>query len=327
LRLHWTANYLLRGLNALGWLLLYSAVFLYEDQEGRIQNRIVQWWIKVDDARIVSHSRAAAFLQAVARLTVRGFDRVLGERLISFRFAGVSLCLSIVSGLLATVIGAIRAHQSVSGPLLLSAGFVALALLPAFDAGRWVRRFWGLIVIATVLRPLVPFLLFLYSRWGVASAGHALGLVALAFGVSFVCDVCYVTLTRWMLRRIAVDSRVHGVVLMIAVNFLLLCVLLVGPIEVGSKLFKYWQHGSEVIFFSFLLNAIDLFAGSAALILGLTLLIHRLLWPLLERPLYALQRYRVMSDKKLLWGVGLSLAFLPTHMTFDFVKVVLAKFA
>jgi hypothetical protein len=305
---------------------LYSAVFLYEDQEGRIQNRIVQWWVKVDDARIVVHSRLEAFVQGVARLTTRGFDQVLGETLISFRFAGVSLCLSIASGLMALIFGAIRAHHPVRGLLLMSVGFVALALLPAFHAGRWVRRFWGLIVISVVLGPLVPFLFFIYSRRGAVTAGHAVIYVSLAFGVSFVCDICYVGLTRWMLRRVAVNSRVYGVVLMLVINLLLLTMLLLGPIELGVKLCTYWREGGEVILFSFFLNAIDFFAGSAALFLGLALLIHRLLWPVLEHPLYALQKYEVIRNKKLLWGVGLSLAFLPTHMTFDVFKSLLAKF-
>ena len=69
------SDYLLRPLNVLGLVLLYSAVFLYEDQEGRIQNRIVQWWVKVDDARITAHTRVSAFVEAVAGLTARGFDR------------------------------------------------------------------------------------------------------------------------------------------------------------------------------------------------------------------------------------------------------------
>jgi hypothetical protein len=90
-------DYFLRAINVVGWLFLYSAVFLYEDHEGKIQNKIVQWWIKIDDARIASHSRVEAFIQGVARLTLQVFDRVLGEKLVSFRFVGVSLCLGIAS--------------------------------------------------------------------------------------------------------------------------------------------------------------------------------------------------------------------------------------
>lgn len=326
MQFHWSADYLLRALNSLGYLLMYCAVFLYEDQEGQVQNRIVQWWIKVDDARIVAHSRAAAFLQRVARVTVRGFDRVLGERLLSLRFAGVSLCFSIASGFLIVTFGSIRAHQSARGPFLLFVFFCAFALVPSLDFGRWVLRLWGLVLLM-LLRPIGYLLFILYSVRGAMLAGRALAYLALAFGVSLVCDVCYVGLTRWMLRKISAKARVYEVVLLVAINLLLLSVVLVAPIWLGIRLFHYWQQGAIVIFLSFILNAIDILAGSAAFALGLTLLVHRLLWHLLEKPLYALQRYRVISNKKLLWGVGLALAFLPTHATFNFFKVLLAKLA
>jgi hypothetical protein len=92
--------------------------------------------------------------------------------------------------------------------------------------------------------------------------------------------------------------------LMVAVNLLILFLLFLGPIKLGVKVFQYWQGAGAIIVVSLLLNAIDLFAGSAALLLGVSLLIHRLFWPILEKPLYAIQRYQVIRNKKLLWGRG-----------------------
>jgi hypothetical protein len=327
LRLHWNVDYLFRALNFLGWLLMYCAVFLYEDQEGRVQNKIVEWWVKVDDARIVAHSRAAAFLTAVARLTARGFDRVLGERLISLRFAGVSLCLSIASVSLITAFGTIRLHQSPRGPLFLSACLVAAALVPAFGESRWVLRLWGLLLFVAVLRPFGYLLFILYSVRGIAFAGRTLGYVALPLAVSFACDVSYVSLTRWMLRKVSSGSRVYEVVLLAAVNLLILYLIFLGPIQLGAKVSQYWQGGGAAIMLSFCLNAIDFFAGSAALLLAVSLLIHRLFWPVVEKPLYALQRYGVISNKKLLWGAGLALAFLPTHMAVGVLRLLIEKLA
>ena len=322
----WSADYLLRVLNLLGYLLLYCAVFLYENAEGKIQNRIEQWWVHLDDARIVARSRANAFLQGVARLTVRGFDRVLGERLVSFRFLGVSFCLSVASVLSFAFFGALHAHRPSGGPLFRSACFVAFALLPGIAPNRWVVRLWGLCLIVGVLLPTSGFLFFIYLTRGAAFVGRGLGYVALAFGVSFACDVSYVALTRWALRRISVGQRGYEIALMMGSNLLFLCGLFLGPIRLGVWMLRYWREGGAAIGLSFCLNAIDFFAGSAALVLGLALLAHRLLWPVFERPLYALQRYRVISNKRLLWGLGLALAFLPTRMSFDFLKLVLEKF-
>lgn len=325
MRLHWSAHYLPRLLNLLGYLLLYCAVFLYEDDEGKIQNRIEQWWIHLDDARVVAHSRAAAFLQEVARLTVQGFDCFLGKNLASLRFVGVSFCLSIASLLLLAFFGALRTRHPAGHPLFASACFVAFALVPGLNAGRWIGRLWGLGLLLSVLLPISSFLFFIHRTQGVAYIGRGLGYAALAFGVSFACDVSYVALTRWMLRKISTGGRLSEAALMVAVNLLILFVVVIGPVQLGAWVFRYWQGGGAVIILSFCLNAIDFFAGSTALLLALSLLIHRVLWPILEHPLYALQRYQVISNKKLLWGAGLGLAFLPTQMAFDLVRPLLEK--
>jgi hypothetical protein len=284
---------------------MYSAVFLYEDREGKIQNIMAQWWVSVDDARIVAHSRAAAFLQGVARLTVGVFDRAFGNRLLSLRFAGVSFCLSVASFFLVALFGAIRSHQSVRGPLFGAACAVAFALLPALDPGRWVVRLWGLCLLVFIISPATSaFLLFAYLTRGAGFVCRLVGYSGLALGVSFVCDVSYVALTRWMLKRVSATGRMREAALMVAVNLLILFLLFLGPIKLGVKVFQYWQGAGAIIVVSLLLNAIDLFAGSAALLLGVSLLIHRLFWPILEKPLYAIQRYQVIRNKKLLWGRG-----------------------
>ncbi len=46
-----------------GLLCLYSSVFLYEDEEGRIQSKLEEWWARLDDARNVAVSRNAACLR------------------------------------------------------------------------------------------------------------------------------------------------------------------------------------------------------------------------------------------------------------------------
>lgn len=320
-----SVDYLLRPLNVLGMLLLYSAVFLYEDQEGRIQNLIVQWWVKVDDARITAHSRVALFVEAVAGLTVRGFDRVFGDRLLSFRFLGVSLCLSFASFFLVGAIGTLRLHRPAGAMIFQCVWFVFLALVPIFDDGRWIIKIWWLALLIALGKSVGYLLYILYYVRGAALASRALGYLVIAFTVSFISDICYVAITRWMLRRVATNGRMIGVVSMIAANLVVLCLLLVGPIELGLKLFKYWENGSAVILFSVFLNAIDFAAGSAALILGVALLAHRLLWPVLQHPLYALQEHEVVRNKKLLWVVGLALTFLPTHVTLDWFKALLMK--
>jgi hypothetical protein len=61
-------------LHALGAVFICAGLSLYEDEEGRFQNKIEEWWVKRSDKQRESRSRVAAFMQEVTRLTGRGFS-------------------------------------------------------------------------------------------------------------------------------------------------------------------------------------------------------------------------------------------------------------
>ena len=76
----------------LGSSCLYSAVFLYEDEQGRIQSILEDLWIRVNDRRQALVARHTLFMREVARLSASGFDRVFGKPLFSLQAATVSAC-------------------------------------------------------------------------------------------------------------------------------------------------------------------------------------------------------------------------------------------
>ena len=61
------ANFFHLVLGLMG-LLLYAGLFLTETEEGRLQNRLEELWIRVDDLQSRAVSRQAAFLQQVSGL-------------------------------------------------------------------------------------------------------------------------------------------------------------------------------------------------------------------------------------------------------------------
>src|SRR5262245_50863504 len=83
---------------AAGLLLLYAAFFMYENTEGQVQNRLEEWWIRLDDSRRSAASWQAAFLKKVAETSNRFFDRVFGTRLLPLRAAAVWVVLLPRSG-------------------------------------------------------------------------------------------------------------------------------------------------------------------------------------------------------------------------------------
>jgi hypothetical protein len=127
-----------------GVLLLYAALFLYENEQGEIQNKLEEWWVRLVDRQSGALSRHTAFMQEVANLATRGFDRVFGEKLVSPQAVGVSVCYSIGSCLLAILtIGKfwlpiwleLGQLQLVLGAVW-AAAFLALGTFPAFSHRR-----------------------------------------------------------------------------------------------------------------------------------------------------------------------------------------------
>lgn len=59
-------------------------------------------------------------------------------------------------------------------------------------------------------------------------------------------------------------------------------------------------------------NFLDILASSVFLLLMILMLTHRLLWPLMERPLYAFKRFGVIRQKKVLWAFAVTLMFGPS---------------
>lgn len=149
--------------------------------------------------------------------------------------------------------------------------------------------------------------------------------MTLLFAYSLLCDLSYIVLTRWVLRRISKIDRMHEIVLEIIVSLVILATLIWAPIFFGARIGRYFPMAGGVLLFSFVLNSIDVVVGLAALMLALLLLLHRLVWPTIGRPIYAMQRFRLIKNKKLLWVIGITLIFLPKHTTMQLLKSLLGK--
>jgi hypothetical protein len=67
----------------LGVFCVLTAIVLYPDEEGKIQSKFEDFWVRVDDFKNLALTRHAAFMIQVAQLETRFLDRVFGHELIS----------------------------------------------------------------------------------------------------------------------------------------------------------------------------------------------------------------------------------------------------
>lgn len=327
-----TSNWIFGLLHALGWILICGAIFLwllYEDEEGRIHSKFQDWWIRLDDRRKASRSHMLPFIQEVAGSTRRWSDRLFGRRLFSLRFVFVSIYLSIASFFLLAAISLPLvpkrpASVSVQGALSLFIVVILFASVPALTDSKIVLGIWWLVNAIIVLK-ITDFLLFVSKVRSVGLAARGMGYTALFFGTSLFVDLLYITLARWILRWISKEDSAWGISLALCVNFLALGGSIIGPISLGLEVSKYAAMAGAMIVFSFVLNVIDVLASLAGFLVALTLLVHRFFWSVIQRPLYAIQRYRLLTRRKLLFWAGIVLALLPTHGSAAFLRSLLLR--
>jgi hypothetical protein len=320
----------LRILSLTGGLLsLYAAAFLYEDEYGRIQSKLEEWWIRLSDKQSLAISRHAAFMREVARLETQLLDGLFGDRLLSLRAIGVSQCLSVASMGLAVLVGytlnLLYYHRGSSssfekpGTAASAAVFIGIFLvlgtLPALFRNRALPILWYTSVILLVWVPVIGMALVEVTQRLAAT-------LSFAFVASFGCDVMFIALTRWALRRASGMERFYQIAVIILVNCLLSLLLLVGPLlimfpqpaersatldpfELSTTVPAYYLAAGLVAG----LNEIDVLVALIFVFLALLMLCHRLFWPIINRPLYSLQAIGIARRRKLLYTVGIALFF------------------
>src|SRR5450631_4240180 len=79
----------------LGVFCVLTAIVLYPNEEGVLQSKFEDFWIKVDDYQRLALSRHAAFMQQVAKLETRFLDATFGRKLISTRSVAASFAGSL----------------------------------------------------------------------------------------------------------------------------------------------------------------------------------------------------------------------------------------
>ena len=314
---------------SLGLILIYLSVFLREDEEGALQNRAEEWWIRIVNRRNTVHEKISSFVQGVASLTTRIFDWLFGKKLVSFRVLGMSLLLTPASAFLfLTIFILFHFHtqrQNLSGPLRLFVFFFLWALIPAISDSKVLLTGWWISIIVAPLRA-IGFILFLAKRAGWIYVEHSFLYLSSVFALSLICDLIYLAATRRMLLKLSIGLTFFRSLYLMLGHLLLLTVLLVAPIFIGLHLITHSLYFGGAFISAFAFNTLNLVVSSVGFIVALCLLLHHLVWPAIERPIYAFQRFSpITKHRKKVLIIGCALALFPANSIWSTLKLFAAR--
>jgi hypothetical protein len=333
---------------AVGLLLILVSVVLYETEEGAIQNKLEEWWVVLSDTESRAVKKHAAFVAGVASLAGRIFDRMFGQKLFSVRSVGVSACFSLASlGLvcargLSGWLGELPTSLYVSVViLLLVMGVVPATLGPRWSELRLLRVFW---LVGVVILIFVSFVGMDVVNWfnipnlvRLTDTGFEIGQPAsvetvyylIFIVITIASDSLFIAATRWLLRISSMlTSRIKILGLMIG-NVSLACLLVVVPVSLAwglkavpeiirsNSIFETVNQyvgfsGAHESFLATLAasNMLDGVIACMFFILLFVLLLHRIIWPIVQRPVYALAARGIVSRRKFFLVLGAALVGL-----------------
>ncbi len=292
-------------------MLLYVAFFLYEDEEARIQNRLEQIWTKINALQSSAMSKEVAFLQGVTRTTSAILDRLLGHKLVSVQSVAVSMAFSMAS-LLVWHTFAFRFALSTTRSAVWLFCALILIILGSLRPTLGEKSYHvGLASLVICLPWLVTSGMFAPgpSGHGLEVWPSAVRFIELVVLLGVLVDILFIAFFRWVLRNIAGISS-FWVILLYFIAVSLVTGLLTGPAVIFSLNpsssyqfpvpFLVWL----VAYYTSTTNLVDALCLLLLLVIMLLLLAHRLVWPLIKRPIYAANRKQLIKNTKLLGALG-----------------------
>lgn len=309
----------------LGFFCVGTATLLYPGEDGKIQSRLEDLWVKVDEFRSIAVSKFAAFMARVARLETNLLELLFGKRLFSEQALLVSFSLSFVSTTYASYLidkaydalaealgGSVSPHRTLQQGLYNHRYLVALAFLGI-----------AIGILAIALRTSKPFV-----RRGVLAVTFALIVVTGYFGneastlvvlvpvaiLGFVCDALFIAATRSLLGWAGSMKSALKIIVLIIVD-ISLALLLFCPyfLQYNQRLGAYFVEKRYYELPDFIAiglaysNVLDVALATAFFMLCFLLLLHMTFWPILTRTLFRIQEVGTKGRRGILTTVGLAL--------------------
>lgn len=325
-------------LSLIGFILFYAGAFLYEDEQGKIQNILEDTWIKINSQQKTKISQHVAFFQEVAKLIDNflikaAFARDDSKKLAVEKVIEINkYSLTFSAGFMLIVLFYTREYLLTIAPFFFHfAIFLILAVYLAYCLHLLTRTLLFINVFTFVIdetnRKLVWYLVqvpvslfILFSPYimltnGLKDEGFTI-VMLLQLWLSFylggvianVLNSFFIIFIRTNLLSLSKLEPTFGSIISALTDTLMLWGVLTGPCSLFLLLLLQDFYGSIVLSGSlFYVAAFSLpqivFAIFAMFLTG-SMLAHRAFWPVLDRPIYTLQRIGITQRNKFLVRLG-----------------------
>lgn len=280
-----------------------ATMFLYRDEEHRVHNKLVDWWVSVTEVGEGFVKKHILVTQAISAQSLRLIDWFFGAKAISFRnvwtlwmIAASSLWIQrlaiITLGNHTDVIrypfGLVIILRALPWALL---GSVPLAFVPAFLCRPlWQKRnLLAVLLLGAGASYLVPLLLWIPNELLKMLLQHHFKRIELGpYPYSILAGIALVSITRAVLRK-ALASQGYGTLILGALVVVPLVVIYVAynfPITIAQAHFHgfNWQRLVMVnLAVTIMCNIALVFLPLGLVVATIFLALNVLFWPVISR--------------------------------------------
>jgi hypothetical protein len=288
-----------------GAFCVLTAILLYPNEEGKIQSKLEDFWIRLDAYQRSALSRNNLFLQQIGKLETRILDRVFGHKLFSSQALVVSACCSILTVAIGYFLGDSIGRDDLWVPLMLSC--VAIGLTHILKLSNKIRVVTIFISIAYIA---VYFIINFNDRADNLDEIYPMLLATVLGGIP--SDVAFIAATRKLIRwagETKSSYRIAGILVLSLLLALAMISFLFIP-ESWADDEADWNSTQFLFAALAIVSVSNLLDASLALLfffLCLTMLIHRAVWPLLMRTLFRVTDIGTKGRRAILASAGLGL--------------------
>ena len=301
---------------AFGFLCFYVAFFMYENEEGQWQNRIENLWISFDDRARITGSRSIAFFNRTADLNKRFFKGIFGEKLLSFRSVTGSVIVSFAVSLATSAILAMASRyfrELAEGPVGPIGSFVlsVLLLMPTTVPFIFKRPWLHVLLTIPAFLIAISFPFFSMKLDDInQDISPFIACYVLTVILSIFSDVIAIAIVRKQLSSISTSFTLPSIFGSIFILVVTLVALVGVPFFAGLVAVRTLGMNVHAPMVQSLANLLALNESTAYCVLlplisiGVVVII-KMWWPSVARFIYPFSRFRFISNRKLLIGLGL----------------------
>jgi hypothetical protein len=318
----------------------YAAFFLYEDEEKTLQNKLENWWLRLNYFSQNALSRHTFIAKKIIFSINNFINRLFGKKLFSIHACLLSLCFSFASfGLISSYIvfnerysdqisiswwSSITKEKMIFTYLAIFIFYSLLILISLKIKFLFQKLIFLLVVLGSTILILIfgrDFFSYIehkadYDRSNWLDQGPFVVSILLAV----VYDLFFVTIIR---KILLITYRLNSLIIIILVmiaNFVLAFIMLFGAtffVDFIDKKFEvskiipgtceYHDFSEPIGVIVASTNLFSILFSVLFFCFALILLLHRLAWPILSRPIYAVSRFGIFRHRKILALIGLTL--------------------